>query len=69
MNVSKTQSQIKALHEKIAAEKNDWSKIDQIESDEMLLKNYEQELKEDSEQKVSLPEVAYHNPNGDEAAK
>ena len=49
MNVSKTQSQIKALHEKIAAEKSDWSKIGEIESDEMLLKNFEQELKEDSE--------------------
>ena len=63
MDTEKTRIQIKRLEEKIAAEKGDWTKLSEIQADEMLLKNYNQQLLEDSQQTVTLPEVAYNNDN------
>ena len=61
MNVQKTQSAIKNLEAKLKAEANDWSAIDQYNTDKMLLENYQKQLKEDSEQTVALPEMAYQH--------
>ena len=42
MDVQKTQGQIKRLEAKIESERGDYSKFDEINADEMLLKNYKQ---------------------------